>query len=61
MSREMFNSEQNSYMDWLATQPPESLCYCGWYKLGECYNCRKDHPGKTNADKQRGAEQRGTE
>lgn len=47
-----FNSEQQSYMNYLASLPPETRCWCGWYKVGECYNCKRDgHEGKTRVDR----------
>ena len=46
----LLNSDQRSYMEYINSLPPESRCYCGWYKLGECYHCP---PGKTCADKLR--------
>jgi len=49
MSSGMFNAEQQAYIDYLHVQPPETLCWCGWYKLGECPNgCP---PDKSSADK----------
>lgn len=35
-----FNDEQISYMKYLATVPPEKLCYCAWYMADECPNCK---------------------
>lgn len=47
----MFNDDQRDYMRSLATIPPEHRCWCGWYKLGECYGgCNNRHPGRTRAD-----------
>ncbi len=48
MSRAMFNSDQNDYMDSLARMPLESKCWCGWFAKGECHSCP---PEKTCADK----------
>jgi len=56
----MFNSDQNSYMDYLHTRDPKHLCYCGWYDFGKCPNSRpfsglRGHSvciaGETGADK----------
>lgn len=47
-----FNEDQQSWIRYLATVPPEKRCYCGWYHLGECSNCP---PNKTCADKMREA------
>lgn len=44
----MFNQEQREHMAELSSYPLVGLCWCGWYKLGECPNCPK---GKTAADK----------
>ena len=46
-----FNSEQLAHMDALDRMPPETKCWCGWDRLGECWNCNRDCPGKTAADK----------
>lgn len=42
------NKEQREYMEYLATIPPEKLCYCCWYFLGECPYC---DGSKTGADR----------
>jgi len=45
----MFNQEQKEYMKYLASLPPETKCWCGWYTLEKCpNNCPKD---LTAADK----------
>jgi hypothetical protein len=43
-----FNSEQRGEMDRLSRIPPDRLCYCGWYDLGDCPSCP---PGRTAAHK----------
>ena len=44
-----FNAYQEGYISSLREQPPEKLCWCGWFLLGECEaNCP---PGKTCADR----------
>lgn len=44
----MFNEEQKAYMKTLNEMPLEEKCYCGWNKVGKCYNC--DDETKTRAD-----------
>jgi hypothetical protein len=44
----MFNEEQLAHMKELDSIPPEQRCWCGWARLGECYNCSRD---TTRADK----------
>lgn len=36
----MFNDDQIGHMRSLAAMPDEARCWCGWYKAGECPNCR---------------------
>ncbi len=43
-----FNEHQEDYMKSLREIPPALRCWCGWYKLGECPNCKTE---KTCADK----------
>jgi hypothetical protein len=43
-----FNEDQQAYIEYLATIPPEQKCWCGWYKVNECPHCPS---GKTSADK----------
>lgn len=43
-----FNSDQESYMKSLDAIPLEQKCWCGWYRLGECPNCKTT---RTCADK----------
>lgn len=47
----LFNDDQLDYMRSLEEMPPETKCWCGWYRLGECPNCKTYAPGKTCADK----------
>lgn len=42
------NEDQQAYVDYLARIPPERLCYCAWFPLGECPHCPL---GLTAADK----------
>ena len=35
-------------MEYLRSIPSEELCFCGWFKLGECNSCDKS---KTHADR----------
>ena len=44
----MFNKEQLEHAEYLGTIPPEKRCWCGWFLLGKCPNCK---PGLTLADK----------
>lgn len=46
-----FNSEQEDHMAWLHSLPPSAKCFCGWYLMGECTDCKKSYPGLTCADK----------
>lgn len=48
MSNPYLNSEQNDYVDYLHSLPLTEKCWCGWNRLGKCYNCPAD---KTCADK----------
>ncbi len=41
-----FNEDQESYMEYLATLPPEKKCKCKWYPVGECPNCDKKPDGE---------------
>jgi hypothetical protein len=45
----MFNADQQTYIHYIASIPPEQRCWCGWALLGECINsdCPKD---KTHVD-----------
>ncbi len=57
----MFNEYQRDRMRELNTMTPEERCYCGWARLGECYNTGKTivcQVGKTCADKLRERELR---
>lgn len=36
----MFNSDQRSWMDYLAALPAEAKCDCGWSRRGECFGPR---------------------
>jgi hypothetical protein len=47
----MFNTEQQEHINYINSLQPEEKCWCGWYILGECYNCNKDKVGLTNADR----------
>lgn len=49
----LFNDEQLDYMKSLSEMAPATKCWCGWYPVGECYNCTRDPrvSGKTCADK----------
>jgi hypothetical protein len=42
------NSEQRAYVDDLNKIPASGLCYCGWFRLGECPHCPA---GMSAADK----------
>jgi hypothetical protein len=46
-----FNEDQQDYMRELARTPPEQLCYCGWYRLGQCPHAACRTSGKSAADK----------
>ena len=35
-----FNSEQEAHMRSLEATPPEKRCWCGWYLLGGCPQCK---------------------
>lgn len=50
---EMFNSDQQSYMDSLSKLPAAARCWCGWYMAGDCHDCNERFPGKTLADHKR--------
>jgi hypothetical protein len=41
-----FNEEQQAYMRELAAMPAESKCDCGWYRRGQCQNCRPERGGR---------------
>lgn len=43
-----FNEYQTDYMRSLSKVPLEEKCWCGWYRLGACPNCR---PGETCAER----------
>lgn len=45
-----FNSEQEDYLKSLSKIPDYKRCWCGWYKVEECYNCNKTHPHQTLQD-----------
>jgi hypothetical protein len=47
----LFNADQQSWMDALGRMPPETKCWCGWDRLGDCYNCKRDGISKSFADK----------
>ena len=34
-----FNSDQESYMEFLSSVAPERKCWCGWFMVGACPNC----------------------
>jgi len=34
------NSDQESYVRSLNSIPLAERCWCGWYRLGECPNCK---------------------
>lgn len=44
----MFNDDQKDHMKSLFSIKPEELCWCGWYKKGECPQC---DPNYSAADK----------
>lgn len=46
-----FNEDQLDYMRSMAEIEPSKRCWCGWYRLGECPNCKTYAPNKTCADK----------
>lgn len=37
MSLSMFNADQLDYMESLGRMAPETKCWCGWNRLGECH------------------------
>ena len=43
-----FNADQESYMRYLDSISPEKKCWCGWYGIGQCLNCKTT---RTCADK----------
>lgn len=49
----LFNEHQQDYMASLNRMEPGKKCWCGWYPVGECYNCKRDPrvSDKTCADK----------
>lgn len=38
-----FNEFQIEHMKELAAKEPNTLCWCGWYDLGKCPNCKTQH------------------
>jgi hypothetical protein len=36
------STEQESYMEFLEKLDPAELCWCGWYRLGQCPNCETE-------------------
>lgn len=43
---EMFNADQRSWMDYLATLPKEAKCDCGWNVRGKCFGSCYGYPEK---------------
>lgn len=41
----MLNEHQQAYVDMLNKMKAHELCWCGWYKKGECPRC----PGHVSA------------
>lgn len=44
----MLNEHQMAEVRYLNSLPPESKCWCGWYRVGECPKC---NPTDTEADR----------
>lgn len=47
----MFNKEQEKWMEYLATLPPEKKCDCGWNNRGDCFGQCYGFPEKGGAPK----------
>lgn len=45
------NQDQNEWMDYLDSLPPDKKCYCGWNRICECTNTEECKAGKSAADK----------
>jgi len=57
--RKMLNREQREHLAYVESLPLTGRCWCGWYRLGDCWGergCNQQHPGQTRADALRGDE-----
>lgn len=43
------NRDQEDYVRYLASLPPEQKCECRWYRRGECPNCTPENGGRKDA------------
>lgn len=46
-----FNEDQEDYIEELSKRPNNKKCWCGWYRLDECYHCNQSHPHQTLEDR----------